>query len=155
MWIIENEGIWQSIINQNGEMEFDWLGIDKNGHIAIFSNFNSGYTPNSITKSLTLYNELAVFIEELDKTSDAINVHNGKGKYDDWEEYAQKGIFAYDNENIHTIGYPNRYHLIFKPKKPINYKEISDLKKFETIIPVFNIEFIDFLSFEELKNSLK
>lgn len=154
MWVIENEEIWQSIIDQNGQMEFDWLGIDKYGQIAIFSNLNSGFTPNCVTNSMTLYNELVSFIESLEKTSEAIKVAKGNGIYDEWEEFAQKGILGYDIEDVHSVYNPDRYHLLYKPTISINAKDYSDLEKFEPIIPVFNIEFKDFLTFDELKQAV-
>ena len=74
MWVIESQKIWQSIINQDDQMEFDWLGIDSLGQLAIFSTFNSGFTPPCVTHSMILYNELVEFIDRLEKTSPAINV---------------------------------------------------------------------------------
>ncbi len=103
---------------------------------------------------MTLYNELVTFIDALEKTSGAVKVTDGNGKYDDFEEFARKGIFGYDNENVHSIGRRNRYHLLYKPAKPINSTTPIDLRKFELIIPVFALEFKDLLQFDELKDAL-
>lgn len=136
-------------------MEFDWVGIDVNGHLAIFSSLNTAYTPACVTTSFKLYNELVSFVDVLAKTSSAIKVSNGKGNYSDWKKFAQKGLFGYDNENIHSTTNPDRYRLLYKPQTPIIAKYISVLRKFETIIPTFNITFSDFLTFEEMKKSLQ
>lgn len=155
MRIIETPAIWQSIKNQDDQLEFDWLGIDSLGQLAVFSNFNSGFTPACVTNSMILYNELVEFIDKLEKTSPAIGVAMVHANYNDWKEFAKKGLLGYDNENVHATIKPNRYHLLYKPAKPINAKDYSELKKFEPIIPVFKIEFKDYMTFDELKESLK
>jgi hypothetical protein len=155
MWKIDDEAIWKCITNPEYEMEFDYIGIDILGQVALFSTFNTGFIPDCVIRSRALYNDLATFLETLTVSSDALKIETKEGQYDEWEEYARKGIFAYDNENIHSTNNVDRYHLIYKLLKPINISGLSGLQNFKTIIPSFNLEFKDSLTFDELKNALK
>ena len=135
-------------------MEFEWLGVDRSGQIAVFSSFSTGFIPPCVTGSMELFNELVNLVESIPYTSAPLKVTRRSGRDDDWENYAWKGMFGYDNANAHSSNKPDGYELIYKPSLPIIANVNIDLKKLESIIPVFNLVFSDFIKFDVLKQAL-
>lgn len=143
-------------INQNEDMEFDYIAIDKLGQIAVFSTFNRGYIPECVTKSFEKFLVLDDYIEQLPKISESI-LKKGKNETDfqDWIYYASLGLFAYDNQDVHRVEKLNQYDIICQPKVPLKIESTSLINDFEEIIPVFDLIFGEDITFESLQKSLK
>src|SRR3954467_958443 len=94
---------WNDIINQTYDIEFDFIGIDNLGQLAVFSTFNRAYRPACVTQSFEQFLLLDQLLETLPKTTTAIYAKqdNKAISYSDWKRYAELGFFAYDNQDVH------------------------------------------------------
>lgn len=144
---------WEIIIHQACNVEFDWFGIDKLGQVAMLSSFNRGYRPKCVTKSLELYKELEKTLKDLERTTNAIKITIEDCRLDDWIEYSEKGLFSYDLQDVHRTIKKNQFDILFKPENPLTINELN-LDRFTEIIPRFNFEFGDDLSFEKMEKYL-
>lgn len=153
MFLIDNDAMLESLKAQDDDMEFDWLGMDRNNQLGIFSTFNRGFTPSCVFQSRSKFNELAELIDSLQHCTAAIKVMKKDHNPVDWEDYANKGFFAFDNYDVHrTISF-YRHDLLYKPLKPLLFQDVPGIAKFSDIIPVFNLDFGDDLRFEELQKA--
>ena len=98
MW---NEKVWKVIVDQSGDVEFDWYAYDRLGNVAVFSSFGRGAIPTAAKTCRDAYNELYDLVEALPETTQAILVYDGAGSYDDWLTYARQGLFGYDYQDAH------------------------------------------------------
>lgn len=144
---------WGAIVDNLYEVEFDWVGIDKNLQIGVFSSFNKGFVPKKAISSFEKYQQLGLLIDSLPKNSKAILFTQEKGNFNDWIAYSEQGLYAFDYQDAHRQQKLNRYDLIYMPEKPVRstqYKEFGILKE---IIPSFNLSFEDNLTFTTLINA--
>ncbi|PXY46091.1 MULTISPECIES: hypothetical protein [Flavobacterium] len=146
---------WEHIVNGSYDIEFDYVAIDRIGQLAIFSTFNRGFKPKIVTKSFEDFLKLDKFIETLPKIGTPIQKVDNDGNYDDWRNYAELGFYAYDNQDVHRTNKLERYDIIYQPKEPLTIENQTELKKFENIIPKFDLVFGENLKFVELENTLK
>lgn len=91
MWSPEQ---WAIIASRSGTLEFDWFATDREGHLAVFSSFGTGPSPEVVRSSQTLYGRLFHTLTSLPVSSDIEIVHAYRST-DDWETYARQGLFAY------------------------------------------------------------
>lgn len=138
MW---NEIAWQVIVEQSGDVEFDWYGVDRLGHIAAFSSFGHGIIPKAVKNCRNTYNLLYDFIESLPHTTDAKLIYSGPGAYDSWLEYARQGLFAYDYADVHRRAPLGQYDLIAVPLVPIKLSDLKIVENLQAIIPFVDVEF--------------
>lgn len=148
---------WINIINQNSDMEFDYLAIDKIGQIGIFSTFNRGYVPECVTSSFEKFSALNNYIKKLPIASETIFTKKERNEknYEDWKKYASLGFFAYDNEDVHRTKKLYQYDIIYIPQTPLKLNSKSIIYDFFDIIPVFNLIFGGDIKFANLEKSLK
>ena len=144
---------WTAIMDKTYEVEFDWLGVDKLGQIAMFSSFNKGFIPNLITKSFDKYQQLDITIDSLKIITQAILYTKRKGKFQDWILYSQKGFFAYDYQDAHRDTKLGQYDLISKPANPLTINKTFALAAFNDIIPKFDIIFNTDIAFQTLRKT--
>ncbi|WP_160342072.1 hypothetical protein, partial [Escherichia coli] len=76
--------------------------------------------------------------------------------YADWKHYAELGLFAYDNQDVHRIDEDKKhqYDIIFRPNIPLHLSQISGLNGYLNIIPRFDLTFGDNIKFEKLQATL-
>ena len=146
---------WEHIINGTYDMEFDYVAIDKTGQLAIFSTFNRGFKPKMVTNSFEVFVELDKLMETLPKLTEAIRKTESEGDYGDWKKYAELGFYSYDNSDVHRTNKLEQYDIIYEPKMPLKMESQTELKKFENIIPRFELVFGKNLKFSELKETFK
>jgi hypothetical protein len=146
---------WIEILNQSYPIEFGWVGVDNNSHIAYFSTFNQAYTPKKAILSFEKYLRLAELINDLPEISSSTLYTKQKGWFHDWHFHSRRGLFAYDWLDAHRNqeDRKNRYDLLTVPDNPIDLSSISGIEQFDSILPRFNLFFGDNISFSDLQNS--
>ena len=137
-----SEQVWnEAILKRSYDIEFDWFGIDKNGILAIFSTFGRGYTPELVKKSRFDYIKVASEIENLPFICKANLITKSEGRFDDWLEYSQQGIIAFDYQDVHRNEKTGNYDLISKPEELITVEQIGLKSSLINKIPKFNLNF--------------
>jgi hypothetical protein len=77
--------------------EFDWLGIDRYGHVAVFSNAGCGPLPETVNERLADVDAALDRADELPVIGSAVSDKNPEGgNYSLWYSYSAKGFYAYD-----------------------------------------------------------
>jgi hypothetical protein len=138
MW---NEIEWQTIIAQTDEVEFDWYGVDRLGHVAVFCSYGRGVIPQAVKVCRDTYNALYHFMEALSEVTDAHLVYGGAGRYDDWIHYSKRGLFGYDYQDAHRSAPLGQYDLLTVPLKPVGLSDLGVPKVLLPIIPLVDVEF--------------
>lgn len=133
------------------DCEFDWIGRDCNDYIGIFISFNRGFIPKDVYSSLELYSRVMEIIEFLPLKN--IGKGLGNNKDDEFSQMAQKGMFVYDNHDVHNVKKLEQYDIIHQPNIPITLEK-AGLTSYSRIIPKFNLNFGKTVKFKELMNSI-
>ena len=152
-----SEDIWNSMIVPGiGDAEFDWFGIDQNGHLGAFSTFNRGYIPDLVKSSRIEYLELLTAIENLPFRFKVQLITKEKGWFDDWLEYSQQGLIGFDYQDVHRTVKTGIFELISKPEKLINVSELGINSNLIKKMPKFNLSFNQDKGIDEkeLKNKI-
>ncbi len=133
---------WEHHIVRDYDLrEFDWFAIDRNWYPGVLSRVGIGYVPDSVKASYEDYLDIWETISSLPEISKAKQVSKGPGTYDDWLDYARKGLFAFDFQDIHRKEKTHRYDLL---AKPLNYLPVQSMDIPQEIIekiPVFDLSF--------------
>ncbi len=79
-------------------IEFDWLGVDREGHVAVFTTAGYGPVPADVNQHLADVDAAFDRVKELPVTGSADNImqRSADGDYSDWYTYSAKGFYAYD-----------------------------------------------------------
>lgn len=118
--------VWQEIITYGAySEELDWYAIDRNGNLAIFSAIMGAPIPEATKRSFNNYNELQEIIYSLPKTTSSILTAVEQGNFSNWIAYAEKGLFAFDFQDVHRIVAKGQYDLVAKPTSPLRLKDIQ------------------------------
>lgn len=98
-------------------LEYDWLGSDADGHVALFSTAGGGYAPDAFLADTDAHDAAidAVLAEPARTTAlFAPDYPNNR-----WRRVAERGIFAFDAD---TFGGP--YKLVAAPKGVVVVDEL-------------------------------
>lgn len=78
-------------------IEYDWLGCDSNGHIALFSTAGAGYAPPEFLRDTDAHD---IAIQEILALPSTTEVRFfpvvGSGLVNTWRLVAERGLYAYD-----------------------------------------------------------
>lgn len=96
-------------------MENDIFSLDENGNLIVTTCVDYEFDNNE-----DAYDEIGAYIDELPEVSDYERVYQGEGIFSDWDNYAKKGLYAYDNYDGETPS------LISKPINPITVEDIPE-----------------------------
>jgi hypothetical protein len=92
-------------------MEYDWLGCDANGHVALFSTAGAGYAPEAFLRNVAAHDAAIQCVLELPVTTEARFFPDiGPDLINTWRLVAERGLYAYDCD---PNGGP--YHLVAAP----------------------------------------
>ena len=117
---------WEEIINYGAyTQELDWYAIDKNGNLGIFSAIMLAPVPEKVKQSYDDYMGLKKLITSLPKSTSFILTTIEQGDFTDWTSYAEKGLFAFDFQDVHRSIAKNQYDLIARPALPLNFRDIN------------------------------
>lgn len=119
--------------------EFDWLGIDRNGRVAVLSNAGYGPLPETVNERLADVDAVLELADELPVIGSAGNVENsGGGDFSVWYSYSAKGFYAYD---WRVWGGP--YRRLSSPTVPISIDRLPDQLQAVARLAVFPVDFAD------------
>ncbi len=108
--------------NYFGE-EFDWLAVDRDGHVGHFS--TAGYGPAPLVFTEHGRNQQAAFeyIMTLPKEKPLIPLKiAGGGDLTDWQDMAKRGIFSFDHQD-----WRGPYQQVAQPlRKPLRIDELPE-----------------------------
>jgi hypothetical protein len=120
-----NRDTWDHLIKDGAySQELNWLAVDNKGQLGIFTSLMNAPIPDKVKSSLENYEDLRKRIELISKTTTAIVVTKEKGNFSDWTAYADKGLFAFDFQDVHRATKKNQYDLIARPVKPLTIGEL-------------------------------
>jgi hypothetical protein len=119
--------------------EFDWLGIDRHGRVAVFSNAGCGPLPETVNEHLADVDAALERADDLPAIGSAGHIENsGDGDYSFWYSYSAKGLYAYD---WHAVGGP--YRRLSTPTVPISIDRLPDQLQAVARLAVFPVDFAD------------
>jgi hypothetical protein len=117
---------WEEIIKYGAyAQELDWYAIDKNGNLGMFSAIMLAPIPEKAKESYDTYIGLNSLINSLPKSTSFVLTTTEQGDFSAWTSYAEKGLFAFDFQDLHRSIAKNQYDLIARPVLPLNYKDIN------------------------------
>ncbi len=110
---------WPSSAADCEGLEFDWFAADNIGQLGVFTSAGRGFIPSRVFTSVSSYNEFIALVARR-PTSEAVLEFSGTGRFADWKELSEHGLFAYDFQDVHRIGVHHRdgYDLIYRPSTP-------------------------------------
>ena len=119
--------------------EFDWLGIDRDGRVAVFSNAGYGPLPETVNERLADVDAALERAGELPVIGSAGNLESsGGGDCSFWYSYSAKGFYAYD---WRVWGGP--YRRLSSPTVPISIDRLPDQLQAAARLAVFPVDFAD------------
>ena len=78
-------------------MEYDWLGSDLGGCIALFSTAGAGYAPTEFLRDTDAHDSAIQAVLALPATTEArFFPHVAPGLVNTWRLVAERGLYAYD-----------------------------------------------------------
>ena len=100
--------------------EYDWLGVDSNGHVGLFSTAGGGRTPRAVLVDVDAHEVgLDALMARSATTSARFFPQVRKGLENDWRAAAERGVFAFDSD---VYGSP--YRLVAAPERPIGLADL-------------------------------
>lgn len=104
-------------------LEFDWLGSDAEGHVALFSTAGGGYAPEEFLQDTEVHDKAIAAILTLPPSTIArFAPELPSGYKNTWRLVAERGLFAYDSD---FNGGP--YRLVAAPLVPAHITELPSL----------------------------
>ncbi len=94
-------------------LEYDWLGHDEDGHVALFSTAGYGYAPEAFLRDTDAHSDAIEALLASDATTEAVLFPKLKPTLaNTWRDVAERGLYAYDSDPW------GRYMLIAVPSIP-------------------------------------
>jgi hypothetical protein len=103
-------------------LELDWLGVDRRGHIGLFSSGGYGPIPKAVADHLTEVEAALDRLNLLPVLGSCAESPQGNWDYSSWIEPARRGIFGFDWG-------PSRnppYARLTVPSAPVSVNDIAD-----------------------------
>lgn len=117
---------WEEVIRDGAyAQELDWYAIDSKGNIAMFSAIMNAPIPDKVKESYDNYIGLRQLFNSLPKSTSFVLTTTEQGNFSDWTSYAEKGLFAFDFQDVHRTTAKNQYDLIAQPVVPLNFRDIN------------------------------
>lgn len=99
-------------------MEEDIFSIDANGNLIVTTCVD--YFDINNDKKLDDYEKICDYVSDLPNITSFDRIRTDTGDFSDWDDYAKKGIAAYDNY------YGNNPILTSKPTTPLTISDIPE-----------------------------
>ena len=100
---------WAHVLDST-EIEFDWFAVDRNGALAAFASFGTGPIPAVVKHSRERFNRLILAVARLNNSSPVVFHQPVDGEWSSWGAYAKRGLYAFDNGDVH--GRKPRHHYV-------------------------------------------
>lgn len=102
--------------------EFDWLAVDKDGHLGFFSTAGAGFYPVILAEDITTYEACIEDILSIPKCTEvSFSPGLSPGLQNDWRDFAARGFYAYDCD---PCGGP--YLKVAAPVSPVLISEVPE-----------------------------
>ncbi len=103
-------------------LEFDWLAVDQDGHIGLFSTAGGGRAPQAFLANTDLHDTGFDALMGMEARSTLkLRREIKPGLENTWNEVACRGVFAFDSD---PNGGP--YRLVAAPDRPLNVRHAPD-----------------------------
>jgi len=99
-------------------MDFSWLAVDRDGHVAWLVTFGSAVLPPWVEKDADAFDNVESSLRRLPEQGAASSSETSR-YIQEWVEAARRGVFGYDWE-VHS----GPYRIVATPKAPL---EVSGL----------------------------
>lgn len=104
-----------------GGLEYDWIGRDMDGHIALFSTAGIGYAPDEFLRDTDLHDEkIDRIISSSETTYARFYPPVTRGRVNTWRIFAERGMYAYDCD-VST----GAYRLVAAPQAATHVTDID------------------------------
>ena len=97
------------------------------------------------------YVKLHQFLSQLTKVCSAKIITKESGLIDYWVDWADKGLFAFDYQDVHRNEKFDRYDLMAAPSQPLLGEIIQQFHEFQGVVARFNVAFSGDILFSQLK----
>lgn len=123
--------------------EYDWLAVDRDGHLGVFSTAGGGVAPPAFLADTDAHDAgLEALLQSSQMTSARFFPELAEGLDNTWRDAALRGVFAFDSD---PNGSP--YRLVAAPTRPVRLSEAPGL----TSEAAGRVQ-LDHLSFESLQD---
>lgn len=102
--------------------ELDWLALDANDHVAIFSAAGHGPIPRIVAQHLDDVEKAIESLRSLPILGECSECPTGDDDYSFWIEPARRGIFGYDWGGTDVPPYAR----VTAPSRPVTIREIDE-----------------------------
>jgi hypothetical protein len=104
-------------------IEFDWLAVDEQGHVAVFSSSGSGPVPAAVNAAAAAVDsavDVIAALEVIGGYTDVSGCVAEDGDYTDWYLFSSQGFYAFQWDL-----WDGPYIRICSPTRPITISELS------------------------------
>ena len=102
--------------------EYDWLAVDADGHIGLFSTAGGGFAPPEFLQDTDAHDTgIEALMASPPSTRSRFFPDVATGLSNAWKEAAARGLFAFDSD---PNGGP--YRLVASPENPASVTEIPE-----------------------------
>lgn len=125
--------------------DLEWFAVDRDGHVAGFTNAGFAVVPKAIFESFESFNRALDAVAVLPRTGKASWAVSKPPRYDTWNEWAQHGLFAFDwNHTASQQDLSLPYVLMCQPEVPIVASHLPpDVAQYLSRVVFQNISFQD------------
>jgi hypothetical protein len=96
-------------------LEYDWLAVDAEGFVGLFSTAGAGYAPEGFLQDIAAFDSVIETILSMPPVTPATCSRELPiGRTNTWKLMAERGLFAFDSD---PLGGP--YRLIAAPQSPV------------------------------------
>ncbi len=100
--------------NDIAGLEYDWVAVDVDGRIAVFSTAGAGEVPSEFLESIDKHEQVIEYLLNLEPVAEAISYPPvADGLKNTWRDLAERGVFAYDcspnGGAYELVGVPGRF----------------------------------------------
>jgi hypothetical protein len=121
-------------------IEFDWLGVDGQGHVAVFTTAGYGPLPVNVDQHLADVDAALDLVGQLPVIGAADNVvrRSADGDYSCWYAYSAQGFYAYDWQV-----WDGPYQRLSSPTVPVSISQLPVELQAVARFAVFPVNFAD------------
>jgi len=106
-------------------IEHDWLGVDVQGHVAVFTTAGWGAVPMELDQHLDDVDAALDRVRKLPEIGSAyIGPRRADVSYSDWDAYSAKGFYAYDWQDPGGQETGGPYLRLSSPTVPISVSQL-------------------------------
>jgi hypothetical protein len=120
--------------------DFDWFALDRNGSLGVFATAREGPVPLPMWEDFERFQRLRTWVTGLPGLAPAVQVFPGGANYQDWCEYALKGLYAFDFQSDLDGSKPEGYDLIAQPTAALNVRD-GAVAEMAGWLPVLDVDF--------------